>query len=105
MATLRNSNYLWANFDPDFQKELLDQGWLIEIPISLFPEVIQIENIEGTVESDEYSNWFELGLCIEINGKKVNLVPINDWDHFPENVVIQYQNYFYKLQKNTYYPS
>ena len=113
LATLRNSNYFWAKFDPDFKKEMLNQGWLIEIDTDQpFPEMIQIENIEGTVESDEYSNWFELGLSIEINGKKVDLVPlllstltdIDDLNQLPENIVIQYHHNFLSIAKEQLLP-
>lgn len=111
--TLHNSHYFWATFSPDFQKELLDQSWLIEIDTDQpFPEMIHVENIEGNIESDEYSNWFELGLSIEINGKKVDLVPlllsaldgIDDWNKLPENVVIQHQHDFLSIQREHLLP-
>lgn len=113
IQALHNSHYFWARFDPDFQKGLLDQGWLIEVDTDQpFPEMIHVENVEGHIESDEYSNWFELGLSIDINGKKVDLVPlllgaldgIDDWNKLPENIIIPHHHDFLSIQREHLLP-
>lgn len=113
VSTLHNNNYFWATFYSDFQNDLLAQGWLIEIGTDLpFPEMINIQDIKGTVNSDEYSNWFELGLSIEINRKQVDLVPlllsalnnIDDWHQLPQKVIIQYQDSFLSISREHLVP-
>jgi len=64
----------WRNFLDIEIENLRSCGWQIEIDESFKLEFHEIDNIDATF--DEQSNWFDMQLDVEIDGKKTALLPM-----------------------------
>ena len=64
----------WRNFLDIEIDNLRSNGFQIEIDDSFKLEFHEIDNIDATF--DEQSNWFNMQLDVEINGKKTALLPM-----------------------------
>jgi hypothetical protein len=91
-----SDDLFWANFNENMEHIFLSNGWLIEHEENLvLPKIFEVKNVSGEIESDDFSDWFQLGLSVDINGEKVDLVPllintlseVEDWHALPEFIM------------------
>ena len=64
----------WLNFTLSGIAELQQQGWLIEMQPSFRFHLVEPE--EWHAEIEEGGDWFDLGMGIEVEGKRVELLPL-----------------------------
>lgn len=74
-------------FDKYVVPKLKAMGWMIEYDADYPYQVVQDDehNWYSSIEESQENNWFDVELGIDVNGKKVNLLPIlknilNDYD-------------------------
>jgi superfamily II DNA or RNA helicase len=109
----QNDPYFWASFTDVLLPDLLEKGWIVDIKSTIpLPKVIDVQEMQGEINSDDYADWFQLGLSIELDGKKVDLVPllmsalatVNDWHALPDLLCIPYQGNFLNINKEKLLP-
>ena len=71
---ITNAIERWRNFLDIEIENLRSIGWQIEIDDSFKLEFHEIGNIDATF--DEHGNWFDMQLDVDINGKKIALLPM-----------------------------
>jgi len=105
--------FFWASFSDRMQPDLIAQGWIVAMKTTLaLPQVIDVQEMQGEIYSDDYADWFQLGLSIELGGKKVQLVPllmgalaqVDDWHALPESLYVPYQGNFLNISKQQLLP-
>ncbi|NRB80961.1 MAG: DEAD/DEAH box helicase family protein, partial [Saccharospirillaceae bacterium] len=104
-----NDSQYWLNFAENTQPNLETLGWKIELNDIELPKIHEIDQADGSVSSDdtEFDNWFELGLSINLNGEKIDLVPllidglanIKDWDDLPDKILVPNKQDFLQFNK------
>ncbi len=92
----------WTLFSNLALDKFEEQGLRIEICTDHpFPQFIEVDEWQGEIDSDEYGDWFTLGLNIDVGGKEVNIVSLlhkvlpqlsNDMDHLPDPILMDYDN-------------
>lgn len=76
------------------------------------PNLIEVQSYQGEVLADEYGDWFELGLNVDIAGEKVNLVRLlqaaladyQDIDQLPEQLMFTYNNNLIQISSQAVQP-
>ncbi len=88
----------WQNFLQKTLPQLETQGWEIEIDASFQLEFLQVDNWDVEVESD--NDWFDLRFDLEIEGKKIQLLPLiaevlssHELDNLPETIILPLANH------------
>ena len=66
----------WDHFKEEIIPELEAQGWNIQIDDSFSLQVEMADDWHGELEESEGGDWFELSLGFELNGKRINLLPM-----------------------------
>ena len=63
----------------DFQSELLPQlrkaGWHVEFDTSFRFHLVEVEHWYGSLQPKEEMDWFRLGLGVQVDGERINLLP------------------------------
>jgi len=72
-----DDNFYRYHFIRDFIPELRSKGWVVEIDDSFPTRIIDAE-VDWYTDINEHSDnhWFDMELGIEIEGEKINLLPI-----------------------------
>jgi SNF2 family DNA or RNA helicase len=70
-----DSVWLWHDFQHLHIPQLQQQGWTFNYDDSFFLEFSEADSWYGELEEEQSSDWFEMSLGIEQNGKKINLLP------------------------------
>ncbi|NRB78436.1 MAG: DEAD/DEAH box helicase [Saccharospirillaceae bacterium] len=111
--------YYWVEFKLNVQADLELNGWKVILENIKLPSIHEINHADGFLEGefldgDEsgYDNWFELGLSVNINGKKIDLVPllidglahIADWENLPDKILVPNNGDFLKFNKKDIQP-
>lgn len=105
--------FFWASFSEMMQPELIELGWVVRMKSAEpLPQVIDVQEMQGEIHSDEYADWFQFGLSIDLDGKKVQLVPllmnalaqVDDWHALPESLYFPYQGNFLNISKQQLQP-
>ncbi len=65
-------DYFKENTIPVLEKE----GWKIEIDDSFLLEIEEIDTWDAELEESDGGEWFEMSLGFELNGKKINMLPL-----------------------------
>ncbi|MCK5697861.1 MAG: DEAD/DEAH box helicase family protein [Gammaproteobacteria bacterium] len=65
----------WHDFQYELMPKLQEQGWRIHIDDSFHFQIEEADEWYGDLEEKEDSEWFEISLGIELNGKTINLLP------------------------------
>ena len=88
----------WQNFLQKTLPQLETQGWEIEMDASFQLEFLQVDDWDVEVESD--NDWFDLRFDLEIEGKKIQLLPLiaevlssHKLDNLPETILLPLANH------------
>ena len=111
--------YYWIEFKLNGQADFESQGWKIILNDIELPSIHEINHADGFLNSelldDEesgYDDWFELGLSVNINDKKIDLVPllidglahVHDWENLPDKILVPNNGDFLKFNKKDIQP-
>jgi superfamily II DNA or RNA helicase len=66
----------WLDFMQDALPDLAAQGWRIEIGEGFHFRIAEIGDWEMDVAEGEGGNWLDLGLGVEVDGQRVDLLPL-----------------------------
>ncbi|MGH8557992.1 MAG: SNF2-related protein, partial [Methylococcales bacterium] len=66
----------WHNFIESDLPELREHGWQIEFDDSFLLRFDAVDQWHAELESEQGSNWFSLGLGVELDGQSINLLPV-----------------------------
>ena len=109
----QNDPFFWASFNDVYYADFIEQGWRVDIKSSVpLPQVIDVQEMQGEVQGEEYSDWFQLGLSIDLDGHKIELVPlllgalgqVDDWHALPDSLYLPYQGNFLNINKQQLQP-
>ncbi len=89
---------LWLEFSLEHTQRLESLGWLIELDKHINLEAEVIDGFDLIIE--EQGSWFDLGLSIELDGKKQPLLPMllewlkrhNDWQSQQGDLLLPQEN-------------
>ncbi|KVR74217.1 DEAD/DEAH box helicase [Burkholderia ubonensis] len=65
----------WSGFMKDALPALREKGWLVEMTTEFRHNVIEIDEIEGSLRQAE-EGWFDVEMGITVNGENVRLEPL-----------------------------
>jgi len=74
--TIEESVQMWDSFRLETLPELEAEGWNVSIDESFSLEVESIDEWYGELEETDTADWFEMSLGFELNGKKINILPL-----------------------------
>jgi superfamily II DNA or RNA helicase len=66
----------WLDFMQDGLADLIAQGWGIEIDDGFHFRIAEIGDWEMDIAEGEGGNWLHLGLGVEVDGQRVDLLPL-----------------------------
>ncbi len=76
VTDLSESIAKWDSFMQNRLPELREAGWQVTIEDSFYLSVTTVDDWQAELESDESGEWFELALGFELDGQRINLLPI-----------------------------
>jgi hypothetical protein len=66
----------WIDFMQDKLPDLAAQGWRIEIEEGFHFRIAEIGDWEMDIAEGEGGNWLDVGLGVEVDGQRVDLLPL-----------------------------
>lgn len=90
--------FQWLSLLTAHKVRLEVQGWRFEISSDLALDSEKIDSID--IEVEEQGNWFDLGVSIEIEGKRIELLPLllewlrsnDDWQQHQFDILLAQAN-------------
>lgn len=73
--SVSESVWLWHDFQKEVVPELQAQGWQFHIDDSFYLQIDEADDWYGELEEAQSSDWFEISLGIELDGRSINLLP------------------------------
>ncbi|NOY63628.1 MAG: DEAD/DEAH box helicase, partial [Gammaproteobacteria bacterium] len=66
----------WLRFQQQGLAQLREQGWRVEVAADFHWRLAVAERWHGRLESADSDDWFRFGLDVDIDGQRVNLLPV-----------------------------
>lgn len=93
-----SQQFQWLSLLTAHKSRLEVLGWLFEISPDLALDSDKIDSID--IEVEEQGNWFDLGVSIEIEGKRIELLPLllewlrnnEDWQQHQFDILLAQSN-------------
>ena len=99
--TVVDSANRWSEFIQKTLPELVEQGWLVEQDDNFKLTFHEAEEWHADIEETS-NDWFEMNFHINVNGKKMALLPLimpvieeYSLDHLPDNLTIPMDDHSY----------
>jgi superfamily II DNA or RNA helicase len=73
--TLETGQEAWLDFQTELLPRLRQAGWHIEFDDDFRFRLVAVEHWYGSLQPKEEADWFRLGLGIQVEGQRINLLP------------------------------
>ncbi|MEN8179247.1 MAG: DEAD/DEAH box helicase [Pseudomonadota bacterium] len=73
--TLDDGPEAWFDFQADLLPQLRREGWRIEFDDSFRFRLLEVEKWYGSLQPKRDTDWFRVGLGVEVEGERINLLP------------------------------
>ncbi|MGD8931950.1 MAG: DEAD/DEAH box helicase, partial [Chromatiales bacterium] len=73
--TLETGPEAWFDFQSKLLPQLKEAGWRVEFEDSFRFRLVEVEHWYGSLQPKEEMDWFRLGLGVQVDGERINLLP------------------------------